>query len=134
RRTARLLAALGLLCGLILPGRAGADEVTAIIDKAAKAHFPKGLDTKNQGMRIKSKGTLHIMGQDLPIVQEVTVQMPDKLKEVVEVTVMGNQITVVTAYNGKEAWIRSGDADVPVNDDILAEVKEAIHGMRLMQG
>ena len=65
RQTARILVALCLLLGFAAPGRAE-DEAAAIIDKAVKAHFPKGLDTKNQGLRTKSKGTLHVAGMDLP--------------------------------------------------------------------
>jgi outer membrane lipoprotein-sorting protein len=133
RQTARLLAALGLLLGLAAPGRA-ADEAAAIIDKAVKAHFPKGMDTKNQGLRTKSKGTLHIAGMDLAFTQDVAVQSPDKFKEVMELTVMDKAVTVTSVYNGKEAWIRAGDQDVKVTEEILTEFKEAAYGMGLMQG
>jgi hypothetical protein len=133
RATARSLAALGLLCLLAPTGRA-ADEATAIIDKAIKAHFPKGLDTRNTGLRTKSKGTIHVMGLDLDFSQEVAAQMPDKFKEVTELTVMGQNITVTTVFNGKDAWIRAGDKDVPVTDEIRAALKEAVYGVGLMQG
>jgi len=133
RQTARILVALCLLLGFAAPGRAE-DEAAAIIDKAVKAHFPKGLDTKNQGLRTKSKGTLHVAGMDLPFTQEVAVQMPNKLKEVMELTVMDKPITVTSVYDGKEAWIRAGDRDVKITDEILAEFKDAVYGMGLMQG
>ena len=79
RRTIPSLAALGLLLGLAQAARAGEDEAAAIIDKAVKAHFPKGLDTKNQGLRSRSKGTLHVMGLDLEFTQELAVQSPNNL-------------------------------------------------------
>jgi hypothetical protein len=134
RPTIRALTALALLCGLSLTSRAGDNDAAAIIDKAIKAHFPKGLDMKNQGMRTKTKGTLHVMGLDLEFTQEVTIQLPDKLKEVMELTVMGKNVTVTSVYNGKDAWIRAGDTDVPVTDEIRAEFKEAVYGLGLMQG
>src|SRR5205807_1752614 len=59
---------------------------------------------------------------------------PNKFKEIMELTVTDKKVTVTSVYNGKEAWIRAGDMDVKVTDDILAEFKEATHGMAIMQG
>jgi hypothetical protein len=133
RQTARTLTALALLLGLAATGRA-ADDAAAIIDKAIKAHFPKGVDTKNQGVRTKTKGTLHVGGMDLAFTQEVAIQMPNKFKEVMDLTVMDKPVKVTSVYNGKEAWLRAGDQDVKVTDDILNEFKEAVYVMSLSQG
>jgi hypothetical protein len=134
RRTALTLLALSLFLGLAQTGRAAEDEAATIVEKAIKAHFPKGLDTKNQGLRTKSKGTLHIMGMDLEFTQEVAVQAPSKFKEVMDLTVMNKTVTITSVYNGKDAWIRAGDQDVKVTDDILTEFKEAAYSMNMMQG
>ncbi len=134
RRTAQILTTVTLLFALALVSQAGEGEAAAIIDKAIKAHFPKGADAKNLGVRTKSKGTLHILGMDLPYTQEVAVQMPNKFKEVMELTVMNMNVTVTTVFNGKEGWIRAGDKDVPVTDEILDELKDAAYSMRLIQG
>lgn len=133
RRSLQTLMTVGLLFGLALTARAD-DDALKVIDKAVKAHFPKGLDTKNQASRTKTKGTLHVMGLDLEYTQEVSVQAPDKFKEVMELNVMGNKVLVTSVFNGKEAWIRSGDTDVNVTDEILAEFKEAASMLRLTQG
>jgi outer membrane lipoprotein-sorting protein len=130
---ARTLAALGLFFALAAPGPA-ADDASAIIDKAVKAHFPKGMDTKNKALRTKTKGTLHVAGMDLDFTQDVAVQPPDKFKEIMELTVGDKSITVTTVFNGKEAWIRAGDQDVKVTDEILNEFKEAAYGLGLMEG
>src|SRR3981081_271829 len=87
RRMVAIVLALSLPCGLALTGWAGEGDAAAIISKANKAHFPKGVDTKNGGSRTKSKGTLHVMGLDLEYTQEVSVQSPDKFKEEMELTV-----------------------------------------------
>ncbi len=134
RRTAQALAALGVLFLLVPTARAGEDEAAAIIDKAIKAHFPKGVDKKNTGLRTKSKGKLHVMGLDIDFTQEVAIQMPNKLKEAMDLNVMGNSVTVTSIYNGKEAWIRAGDKDVPVDKDLLAEFEEAMYTIKLMDG
>jgi hypothetical protein len=134
RRMAQIVLALSLPCVLALTGWAGEDDAAAIINKAIKAHFPKGVDTKNTGSRTKSKGTLHVMGLDLEYTQEVSVQAPDKFKEAMELTVMNNKVVVTTVFNGKEGWIRAGDKDVPVSDEILDELKDAAYSISLMQG
>jgi hypothetical protein len=134
RRTAQALAALGVLFLLVPAARAGEDEAAAIIDKAIKAHFPKGVDKKNTGLRTKGKGTLHVQGVDVDFTQEIAIQAPNKLKDVKDLTAMGKSVTVTSIYNGKEAWIRAGDMDVEVTKDILAEFEEATYAINLMQG
>jgi hypothetical protein len=124
----------GLVCLLAVSGQAGDGDTAAIIAKAIKAHFPKGMDTKNKASRTKAKGTLHIQGIDLEFNQEVTVQPPNKFKEVMEINFMGKNTTVTTVYNGADGWIRADDKDVKVTPEILTELKEAAYGIQLMQG
>jgi hypothetical protein len=134
RRMAQILLALSLPMVLALASRGGDGDAVAIIDKAIKAHFPKGVDTKNKGLRTKSKGTLHIQGLDLEYNQEVSVQMPNKFKEVMQLTVMNKNVTVTSVFNGKEGWILADGNEVKVTDEILDEFKEAAYSMQLMQG
>jgi hypothetical protein len=134
RRTAQVLVALSLPLVLVLASQGGDGDAVAIIDKAIKAHFPKGVDTKNKGLRIKSKGTLHIQGLDLDYNQEVSVLTPSKFKEVMQLTVMNKNITVTSVFNGKEGWILADGKDVKVTDEILDEFKDAAYSMNLMQG
>lgn len=132
RRFAVGLLVLGLNLTFVQATRAD-DDAAKIIDKAVKAHFPKGLDTKNTAVRTKSKGIIHVMGLDLEFTNEVAVQAP-KFKESVELEVMGNKVSVVSVFNGKDAWIRAGGNEIPVNDDILNEFKDAAYIMEIMQG
>jgi hypothetical protein len=137
RKVVHVLAALSLLCEIALVGRmawAGSTDPDAIIAKAIKAHFPKGLDVKNKAIKIKSKGTLHIMGLDLEYTQEVSVNMPDKFKEAMELNVMGKNVAVTSVYNGKQAWIVADGKEVKVTDEILNEFKETAGNMAIMQG
>ena len=133
RRTGQVLAVLGLLFMLTLIGRAGETDATAVISRAIKAHFPKGVDTKNKGVRTKAKGTLHVMGLDLPFTQEVAVQK-NKFREVMELDALGKKVVVTSVFNGDKAWIRAGDKDVEVTDDILNEFKDAAYIIGMMQG
>ena len=134
RRSVQAIAMFALFMSLPGTGHAAEDDGAAVFDKAMKAHFPKGIDTKNQGSRTKSKGTLQIMGLDVEFSQEIYVQLPNKFKENSELTVNNMQINVVTVFNGKEGWIRANDNDVPVTEDILNELKEAAFGLGVLQG
>ena len=135
RRTALFLVAMNLLVLCALPSSAGDDkEAAAIIEKSIKAHFPKGMDKKKEAVRTKTKGTIHVMGLKLPYTSESSVQPPGKLKEALELDIMGKKVNVVSVYNGKEAWIRADGKDVKVTDDILAEFQDAAYMLGLMQG
>jgi hypothetical protein len=128
-----ILVAFPLLLGFVLVSRAD-DDVTAIIDKAVKAHGVKGGEGQNYGYRGKNKGTLHVMGLNLEFTQEIAVQTPDKFKEVMELTVMNQKITTITVFNGKEGWLKANDMDIKVEKELLAEFKEVGYMMRLSQG
>src|SRR5262245_4916788 len=133
RRLALMIMAVGMFGLIAAASRAGDDEAAAVIKKAVKAHFPKGVDTKNHAVRTKTKGVLSVAGLKIDFMQEVSVQSP-KFKEVMEMTVMDMNVKVTSVYDGKNAWIRANDKDVPVNDDILAAFKQAGFMIDLMQG
>jgi outer membrane lipoprotein-sorting protein len=135
RAVVHLVVSHCLLCAAVLALRAGGEgEAEAIIAKTIKAHFPKGLDMKNKALRMKSKGTLHIMGLDLDYAQEVAIHMPNKFRESMEMNVMNQNVAVTSVYNGKDAWIVANGKEVPINDDIRNEFKEAAENMAIMQG
>jgi hypothetical protein len=118
RRTGQILAILSLLFMLTLVGRAGDN---------------KGVDTKKLAVRSKTKGTLQVMGLTLDFTQEVTVQK-SMFKDVMELDVMGKKVVVTSVFNGKQGWIRAGDQDVKVTDDILTEFRDAAYFISMMQG
>src|SRR4051812_45630247 len=76
---------LCVLLGLAMTSRAG-DEALAIIDKAIEAHGMKDKARKIMGYRGKNKGTVNVMGMDLEFIQDITLMMPDKFKEEMELS------------------------------------------------
>ena len=127
RQLARVLAVFGLVFVFGLTGRAG-EDAGKIIDKAMKAHFPKGLDAKQEASRTKTKGTLHIMGLDLDFTQQTSTHA-NKFKEVMDLNVLGKNVNVVTVFDGKKGWIESDGKDVKVTDEILDELKLAAQNL-----
>ncbi|HWY88208.1 MAG TPA: hypothetical protein VNX28_15970 [Gemmataceae bacterium] len=121
-----------VLLGMTLEGQAG-DEALAIIDKAVLAHGLKGKEDQTPGYLGKNKGTLHVAGMDLEFTQDILVQAPNKFKEVMELSVMGNKITVTTVFDGKQGWIKAGDNEIKVENEILNEFKEIAYAINLAQ-
>src|SRR5437763_974410 len=94
---------------LLLAGSSWAraqDDAKAILDKAVKAHGGAEKLGKIKAQTSKAKGRIEVAG-GLDFTQESTVQHPNKFKEVVHLTVNGQQIDVTTVYNGKEGWINA---------------------------
>jgi hypothetical protein len=126
-----LIAMLVVGCvGGLVRSQAG-DEAQAILDKAIKAHLPKGED-KRAAYHGKNKGTMYVAGLELEFMQQVWVQAP-KFKEVVEMSVMDMPVKTTTVYNGKDGWIKVNDMDIPVKDALLDEFKEMAYWMGLGQ-
>jgi hypothetical protein len=133
RKAVSTLIALGMVLRFAFAAQAP-DEALAIIDKAIAAHGLKGKEGKTPAFRGKNKGMLHVAGMDLEFTQDVTVQTPNKFKEVMEIIAPGNKVLVTTVYNGKEGWIKAGDKHIKVEKELLNELKEAAYTMSLAQG
>jgi hypothetical protein len=116
--------AAGLVLALSQPAVA-ADEAQAILDKAVKAHLGKAKKEKFTAYQHKTKGTLELMGKSLPFTQEVSIQFPDKFKEVMEIEIDGKNYTQITAYNGKEGWLTFNGENIKLDDKVQAALKEA---------
>lgn len=114
-----------VLVGFATSATAADDDAQAIIERAIKAFGPEKLATDQSG-QVKSKGTLDIMG-GIAMTQEVTYLLPDKFREVMEMDIMGQKVTVTTVYNGKDAWINANGQQIKLDDKMVAEMKEAAH-------
>jgi hypothetical protein len=126
------LIALGLVvAGLNSAGSARADDAKAIIEKAVKAHGGEEKLAKFKATKSRSKGTLEIMGQMLNFTQEVTTMQPDKVKEALELEVMGQKIPIVSVFNGSKGSITANGQEIPLNDTIRNELKEASNSMQI---
>ncbi len=122
---------VGLVLGLVPFARA--QEARAIIDKAVKAYGGAEKFAKLKAMQVKAKGTLEVMGMTLPFTKETSVQYPGKFKEVMQMEVDGQQIIVNSVFNGTKGWINAAGMEVPVEEKILEEFKEAAHKMEALR-
>jgi hypothetical protein len=115
---------VGILSGLI-PLAAAQEETLAIIDKAIKAHGGEAKLTKFNAIQTKLKGTLELFGASVPFTQEGYSQAPAKIKEVLHLEIMGQNITVATVFNGDKGWISPNGMTMDMDEQVLEVMKEA---------
>jgi hypothetical protein len=120
---------LALLVGLVLPAGAQS-EVQAILDKAIQAHGGAERLAKPKARQTKSKGTLEVAG-GITFTQDSSTQLPNQLKEVMQLNVNGQNVTVITVFNGTQGWINANGQTSDMDDKVLAELKEALHLIHL---
>jgi hypothetical protein len=121
-----------LLGGLLLaPGaRAADDDVKAIITKAIKAHGGEEAYTKYKAGQTKAKGKVEILG-GIEFTQESAFMLPDKMKEIVEMEIMGQKLRVVSLINGSKVSIEANGMEVPISDPIQQALKDAIYSLKV---
>jgi hypothetical protein len=125
RRLVLVLAATGLV--LTMTTRAPAQEgALAVIDKAINAHGGAEKLAKIKALQLKTKGTLDILG-GLQFQQASSVDMAGKIKDVMEMEVMGQQVTVKTVYDGKQGWINVNGQTMDMDEKLLGMLKEVTH-------
>ena len=114
-------------------GNASADaETQALIEKAIKAHGGQEKLSAEKTIQSKTKGTLEILS-GLPFTQEITIQAPKQLKEVMDLDINGMKITVTTVFNDGKAWIVANGKEIEVTDKLMEELKEGVYKAEVMR-
>jgi hypothetical protein len=103
-----------------------ADSAKEIVEKAIEAHGGAANLKKYSAAKSSSKGTLYILGQEIPIVIESTYQQPDKLKNVLKLDFMGQKTNLVQIYNAGTAKMTTNDMVTPLSDAQKDELKEEV--------
>ena len=126
----RILAAvLSAVVVVTLSPTARADDTAKdVLEKAITAHGGADLLAKNKAGQVKAKGKITLPGVgDVDFTQEASFMLPDKFKESVEITVMGQNIAILTIANGDDVSITAGGQKLDVNDAIKDSLKAAQH-------
>jgi len=121
-----LLAALmGAFFLVSLPqGRADDSEAKAVIDKAIKAHGGEDNLTKVLQARIKSKGTMMLMGMKVRFTSDLVCQLPKKSKQTITLEAGDQKITMVQVVSGSKVWVVSAGETKDIEGDELKAVLE----------
>jgi hypothetical protein len=128
----RLLAVtvLGVLLGLAWQGRAQDDGARDVIERGIRALGGAERIEKYQAGRIKTKGKLEILG-GIDSTQDTAYQLPDKFRQQMEMQIMGNNVTVVTVFDGKKGAVEVNGKKLPVQDNIVDAIKEGVYQMQV---
>jgi hypothetical protein len=115
-RTLALISTVGLLA-LGTSVRAADDLPKDVIARAIKAHGGEEVLTKNKAATSKGKGKINIPGAgEVEFTQETAHMLPDKFKESIQLSIGGQNISVLTLVNGDKISIEAMGMDVKLDD------------------
>lgn len=121
------LLALAALALIVAPAAADekSDAVKAVIEKAVKAHGGAEALGKFKMTRTVAKGTLHTMGTELEFSLVGVAELPDKIRNEIKVTVMGQTFDVIEVFDGKKAWVKAMGNLMELDGEQLEQKKES---------
>jgi hypothetical protein len=106
-----------------------------IIERAIRAHGGQERLARVRADRVRLSGTLHVGGGAVSFTNETTVQLPDRFKSVVRVTVRDKTQTIVHLLDGGRAAILADGAPQPVSSVHIAQLRQTLqldHALRLV--
>jgi hypothetical protein len=119
---------------LLIAGAGRADdqaELQKIIDRARKAHGGDKAKDK-AAATFKVKGSVHTMGMDLEFTGDYQTQEPDKLRQVMDLTVGGNEVQIITVVNGDKGWVNVMGNTMDLPKDALDAAKEEFYAGKVV--
>lgn len=114
----------------LAPAARAADEPKDIVAKAIKAHGGEELLTKNKAGQLRSKGKITLPGAgEVEYTQELSFMLPDKFKDVLEITVGGKALPVLTLINGDKMTLEIDGKAIDPPDGAKNAMKAVGHVM-----
>jgi hypothetical protein len=114
-----------LLLGLVAPlAAADQDAARAVIDRAIKAHGGADALNKAQTAVRTSTGTMTLFGKELTFSDEVTWQLPDHLRLVIDVGTGQDRTHLTLVVNPDKGWQATGGMVMDLGPDRLEELRE----------
>jgi hypothetical protein len=123
--------ALALVLSLLPLGGAGAadSDVSAIIDKAIKAHGGAEKLALEPPIHTKGRGTINV-GGGTDFTVESTMQS-GKIRGVVQMSIAGQEVTLITVFDGVKAWQKVNGETKEQAGDLLDDARENAYVARL---
>lgn len=122
-----------LLCLLTLGLQSRADDkvdIKALLKKAIDAHGGAEKLKKFKATEQTAEGTVEVMGLEMKYASKTYHQLPNKVKNEMTMTVMNNEISVVTVMSGKKGWISINGMTQEMPEEML---KASNHEMEVLQ-
>jgi hypothetical protein len=122
RTTLGTLLILGLAAGPL--AAADRDMALAVIEQAIKAHGGADALTRAQTAVRTSTGTMSLFGKDLAFTDEMTWQLPDRFRLVIDVGTGQDRTHLTLVVNPDKGWQATGGMVVDLGPDRLEELHE----------
>jgi hypothetical protein len=106
RKLLVLTLAVCVVPGLTARAQAPDAECRAVLEKAIKAYGGADKLEKLKAVQTKSKATMDVLGMNIAMTIESSVQVPSQLKNVMEMEVAGQKINMVQVFNKDKFWIQ----------------------------
>jgi hypothetical protein len=112
--------------------RAADDEMKALIAKAIKAHGGEATLAKYQASQSKNKGKVKVPGVgEVEFTQSLSTMQPNKFKDVVELAIANQKITITTLVNGDKMSIEAAGMEIKLTDALKTALKDAQHVLKV---
>ena len=116
----------------LAPAVRAADEPKDILAKAIKAHGGEEYLTKNKAAQVKTKGKIDLPGVgEAEFTQQTSYMVPDKFRDLMELKIAGQTITLLTLVNGDKLTIEANGRNVDVPDSAKEQMKAAGHMLEI---
>ena len=122
RTTLGVLLVLGLAAGPA--AAADRDAALAVIEQAIKAHGGADALNKAQTAVRTATGTMSLFGKDLTFTDELTWQLPDRFRQVLDVDTGQGKTHLVQVVNPDKGWQSTGGMVMDLGPDRLEELRE----------
>lgn len=120
------------LVGVGAPVRAADDQPKDVIARAIKAHGGEEMLSKNKAGTSTGKGKMNVPGVgDIEFTQESCHMLPDKLKESIQMTVAGQNISVLTLVTGDKQYLIVNGKEMDVDDATKEALKDVGHMLKM---
>ena len=116
--------AIGALC---VQAQEAEPKPIDIVRKAVAAHGGEKNLSKYKAFTSKYKGTIDILGKEAAINGEVSMDEPEKFKNVINLDFNGMQIEVILVYDGEKLWRKVlGKTQEITDEKEITEVQESL--------
>ena len=102
------------------------NDARALIERAIKAHGGAEALGRIHADKVKLKGTLVLQGHTTPFLAEITVQLPSKKKDIIEINSGSDKHIIVHIVNGNNAYITLDGRLLKDEPTQLAEIRSGM--------
>jgi outer membrane lipoprotein-sorting protein len=102
------------------------DQARGVIEKAIHARGGADRLAKIKAIKYKSKGTVHVGGQDAEYKGEFTIQFPDQTRSEIDTEFGSQAMRIVVVLNRDKGWMKFGDQSQEMPDDQLKSQRDEV--------